>query len=100
MSREYREFAQRDLRLVLLRCLAAQPGYRGNESILQSEARAFGLERSRDVIRNELRWLAEVGVVRIEEVGSVIVAKLLRRGKEHVDGLTEIEGVNKPSPEA
>ncbi len=96
----YSDYLKRDLRLVLLRSLADQPGYVANDRILQIEANRFGLERSRDVIRAELRWLDEVGAVRLTDAGSVMVARLSRRGLEHVQGLTEIEGINKPSPEA
>jgi hypothetical protein len=96
----FAKYAVMDLRLVLLRCLLAQPAYKANDSILQFEAKAFGLERSRDVIRNELRWLSEVDAVKLEDLGAVLVATLTRRGQEHVQGLTQIEGVNKPSPEA
>jgi hypothetical protein len=97
---DYAKYAIMDLRLVLLRCLAAQQAYRGNDSILQFEAKSFGLERSRDVIRNELRWLNQMEAVKLEDIGPVLVATLTRRGLEHVQGLTTIEGINKPSPEA
>jgi hypothetical protein len=96
----FSKYAIMDLRLVLLRCLKMQPAFKGNDSILQHEARAFGLDRSRDIIRNELRWLAEVDAVKLQEVGPVLVATLTLRGSEHEAGLTQIEGVNKPSPEA
>ncbi len=97
---EFSKFAIMDLRLVLLRCLKTQPAYQGNDNILQHEAKYFGLNRSRDVIKNELRWLAEMGAVKLDDLGSVLVATLTRRGLDHVEGLATIEGVNKPSPEA
>jgi hypothetical protein len=97
---DFAQYKVMDLRLVLLRCLGAQQAYRGNDSILQHEVRIFGLEYSRDVIRNELRFLSEVKAVKLHEVGSVLVATLTRRGHEHVQGLTVIEGINQPSPEA
>jgi hypothetical protein len=97
---KFHQYATRDLRLVLLRCLDAQQAFTGNDSILQHEAKSFGLERSRDVIRNELRWLAEVQAVKLQDVGPVLIATLTRRGHEHVHGLTQIEGINQPSPEA
>lgn len=95
----FAKHALMDLRLVLLRCLLAQPAYKANDSILQYEARSYGLERSRDVIRNELRWLSEVDAVKLDDLGPVLVSTLTRRGQEHVQGLTVIEGVNRPSPE-
>ncbi len=97
---DFSKYAVMDLRLVLLRCLKDQPAYSANDSILQHEAQRFGLNRSRDVIKNELRWLADMGAVKLQDLGAVLVAKLTQRGQDHVEGLTQIEGVNKPSPEA
>jgi hypothetical protein len=97
----FAKYAIMDLRLVLLRCLKVQPAFTCNDSILQHEAKHFGLDRKRDTIKSELRWLAEMGAVKLQEVGEdILVATLTRRGDEHVQGLTQIEGVNKPSPEA
>jgi hypothetical protein len=96
----YSDYAIKDLRLVLLRCLKAQPAFQANDSILQHEAKTFGLHRSRDLIKNELRWLADMGAVKLKDLDAVLVATLLRRGLDHVEGLTTIEGVNPPSPEA
>ena len=94
----YGEYAIRDLRLVLLRALARQPRYTANEAILQKEAEAFGHSRSRDAIRNELRYLSGVSAVRLVEESGYIIATLTRRGHDHAEGLAEVEGVNKPSP--
>lgn len=96
----YQTFQIMDLRLTLLRSLKDQPAYTANDRILQVEAQTFGLIQSRDVIRAELRWLSEVGAVSLKTAGSVMVATLTRRGHDHVAGLTVIEGVNRPSPEA
>lgn len=95
---KYSDYAIRDLRLVLLRSLEKQPKYTASEVILQKEAEAFGHSRSRDHIRNELRFLADVGAVRAIEESGYMIATLTRRGQDHVEGLAEIEGVNKPSP--
>ena len=96
----FSDYATKDLRLVLLRCLAEQTAYVGNDLVLQHEVQAHGLSRSRDVIRTELRWLSEVGAITLKDAGPVFVATLTLRGHEHVKGLTQIEGINKPSPEA
>ncbi len=95
---DFSDFARRDLRLTILKALAAQPGYTANENILQHEARAVGLNRTREVIRTEMRYLADVGAVEVTEFGSVMIAKLRARGQDHVSGLTVIDGVNLPSP--
>lgn len=95
----YSEFDRRQLRLTLLQSLNDQPQYRANEVILQNEARQFGFERSRDVIRQELRFLEQIGAVKLEKAGPVMVATLKLQGQEHVKGLTELEGVEPPAAE-
>lgn len=96
----YQEHKTRDLRLVLLKSLSKQPGFKANETVLQIEAEAFGHACSRDVIRSEMRKLEELGAASLAEAGSVLVATLTRRGKEHVEAKTVIDGVNQPSPES
>lgn len=96
---QYSEHKTRDLRLVMLKSLSKQPGWKANETVLQIEAEAFGHACSRDVIRTEMRKLEELGAVAIGQAGSVLVATLTRRGKEHVEARTVIDGVNQPSPE-
>jgi len=95
----YSEFATRDLRLVLLRELASQPDYTANEAVLHRVAEAFGHHRSRDHIRAQLRWLADVEAISVREVADVLVATLRSRGLDHVEGRALIDGVNRPSPE-
>jgi DNA-binding transcriptional ArsR family regulator len=97
---DYDDFRTRDLRLTLLKSLSVQPGYRANENILQHEARSVGIDVSRDQVRTQLRYLKEQGAVELREVGFVMVATISLRGKEHVDGLTVLEGINTPSPGA
>lgn len=97
---QYHEYASRDLRLVLLKALSKHPAYSANEVILQGEAETFGHARSRDAIRTELRFLAEVGAVILKEAGTVLVATLSLRGLEHTKGTAVLEGINQPSPGA
>jgi hypothetical protein len=97
---DFADFRKRDLRLVLLRSLLEQPGFRSNDNVLAHEARVFGLDYSRDAIKAELRWLESIGAVKIVEAGSVLVATITRRGEDHVSGRFVIDGVNRPAPEA
>lgn len=96
---DYGNFRTRDLRLTLLKSLVLQPGFRANENILQAEASAVGIDVSRATVRTELNYLREVGAVTLTEAGSVVVATITLRGKEHTDGLTILAGVNTPLPE-
>ena len=51
-----------------------------------------------DRVRTELHWLAEQGLVRIETVGSVLVAKLTKRGEDAALGKVRIPGMPRPRP--
>lgn len=94
-------FTQRlaeDRRLVILRLLAEAPGYAGNESILHRAAATFGHVVSRDVIRTDLSWLAEQGLVVVEEIASIMVATVTQRGLDVAAGTATVPGVQRPSP--
>jgi predicted transcriptional regulator len=95
---DYSDIVLRDLRLTILKSLAAQPGFTANENILQYEARAVGINRSREMIRTEMRFLASLSAIEVREFGSVMVGTLKARGQDHVKGLIELDGVNPPSP--
>ena len=95
---DYQTIVLRDLRLCLLRALADQPGYTASDVLLQKIAMSFGISRTRESIRTELNFLADVGAARVEMQGGYSIATLTRRGSDHVQGLIEIDGVNKPGP--
>jgi hypothetical protein len=97
---DYGEYATQDLRLVLLRSLVKSPSYTSNETVLQLEAQSFGHKRSRDAIRTELRYLADVGALKIEIEKPLMVVILTTRGLDHCEGRAEVEGVPRPSPKA
>ena len=98
MSHHYVELKNADLRLVILRLLAEDPGFATNESILQSILPGFGHTVARDKIRTELRWLEEQGLVTVQEVTTVLVAKLTGRGVDVANGAARVDGVKRPSP--
>jgi hypothetical protein len=89
-----------DARLIILRELDAQPDGRLNSSLLQAALEAFGITKSRDWVHDELRWLAEMGAVALTDAGTVCIAGLTAKGRDHVERRIVIEGVKRPSPEA
>lgn len=92
---------RQEARLVILRDLDAQPDGRLNSSLLVTVLEAYGITRSRDWVHDELRWLSEIGAVRVIDAGTVRVAELLAKGRDHVERRIVIEGVKRPSaPEA
>lgn len=95
-------FAERiseDRRLCILRLLVEAEG-RANESVLKDGLTMLGLDAglTRDVLRSELNWLSNRGLLRIEWFNDkVAVAHIQRRGVETAAGKERVEGVARPS---
>lgn len=89
---------QEDRRLVLLRVLAEAPGYAANDSLLHGALEQFGHVVSRDVVRSELSWLCEQGLLVIDEVATVFVVQITMRGIDVATGRAVVPGVKKPGP--
>ncbi len=94
----YNDLIESDRRLVILRILEEDPGYSQNESVLQTCLDALGHGVSRDRVVTDLTWLAEQGLVTIEDVMSVKVATLTPRGADAATGRATIPGVKRPGP--
>ena len=79
-----KSFAERlreDRRLVLLRLLSEQGGYRANSSVLHAGLHHLGVAASRDDVITDLHWLAEQSLLGIAEaVPGIYVATLSARG--------------------
>lgn len=88
---------QQDQRLVLLRSLV-EAGFDANESILQRCLDLYGHRISRDLVRTHLRWLAEQGLVMLNEVSGCLVATITARGIDVAEGRSFVDGVHKPRP--
>lgn len=86
-----------DARLIILRQLAGQTDGRSNEIILDRVLDAYGVRRSRDWLRTQLRALAELEALRVEQLGDVMIAELRKAGRDHVERRSVIEGVSRPS---
>lgn len=84
-----------DRRLVLLRLLAEMPAYGANSSVLHSGLDRLGHKVPRDTIKADLAWLAEQGLVALEEVGPVVVATLAERGQDVAAGRAVVPGVKR-----
>ncbi|WP_338669760.1 ArsR family transcriptional regulator [Pseudodesulfovibrio methanolicus] len=86
------------LRLTILRLLAEQPDYTLNDSLIRDMVPDFGFRPSRDVIRSQLAWLDEQGLVGVTQNGGCRVAHLTERGEEVAKGYATVPGVKRPSP--
>lgn len=88
-----------DARLIILRELARAADGRSNEVVLDRVLDAYGVRRSRDWLRTQLRRLAELEAIRADEVGTVLVATLRRAGRDHVERRALLDGVSVPAEE-
>jgi DNA-binding transcriptional ArsR family regulator len=87
-----------EARLIILRELLEQSDGRLNSELLRATLETFGITKSRDWVHEELRWLADIGVVRVSDAGTVRIASLLAKGRDHVERRIVIEGIKRPSP--
>ncbi len=94
---DYLELIRQDARLIMLKALAAQSDERLHSGLLSEELRLFGIDRPREWIHGELDWLAEMGAITQNKVGSVVVATLTEKGARHLRRAIVIEGIKRPS---
>lgn len=87
-----------DRRLVILRALEQDLGYSHNESIIHSILGEFGHRCSRDLVRTDLTWLQEQGLVTLEDISGIYVATITQRGVDVATGTATVPGVKRPAP--
>ncbi|WEK00609.1 MAG: hypothetical protein P0Y59_02640 [Candidatus Sphingomonas phytovorans] len=95
----YQDKLTQDGRLCMLKELAVQVDGRLNEKTLMQVLETFGITRSRDWVRTQLRAMDELGVVHVIEAGTVMVASLTTLGRNHVERRAIVEGIARPSDE-
>jgi Fe2+ or Zn2+ uptake regulation protein len=95
-TKDFAQHLRQDQRLVLLRILSEMPSYRANSSVLVGLIEKLGHTMTRDQVKTELRWLAEQGLVSVEDAGSVIVATLDERGQDVAEGRAKVDGIQRP----
>lgn len=88
-----------EARLIVLRELNAQADGRLNSALLQRALELYGITQSRDWLHEELRFLADIGAVRVSEIASVRIAEILSKGRDHVERRIVLESVKRPSAE-
>lgn len=86
-----------DRRLTILRLLA-ESNYEASDSLLSAALDDFGHRVSRDQVRTELAWLREQGLLDLDEMGGVMIARLTQRGFECASGIVAVPGVRRPAP--
>lgn len=94
----FMKLREENRRLALCRFLAEEPDYSLNTSLLEEALDMIGLGDSRDVIHADGAWLANVGVVTVDNIGPVRVLRLTTTGLDVVQGKLRIDGIKRPGP--
>lgn len=101
MSKTFIDRLREDRRLVLLRLLSEQPGYRANSSNLHAGLYTLGIAASRDDVTTDLHWLRDQSLVVLEpvpEVPELLIASITTRGDDVANGIAVVPGVRRPGP--
>jgi len=93
----YSNYLAMDARLIILKELAAQPGHSANQTILLKVLDSFGHRRSREWVRAQMRFLADLDAVSLTEAGTVLIARLRQAGRDHLEHRLILEGVDAPA---
>ncbi|QPT09862.1 hypothetical protein [Sphingomonas paucimobilis] len=93
----YEDRVKADARLIILKELCQQSDGRLNEVSIQHVLDAFAISRTREWIRTQLTRMAELEVIRVTQIGTVMVAQLRQAGRHHVERRAFVDGIAHPS---
>ncbi|MDL2401267.1 VpaChn25_0724 family phage protein [Rhizobium mayense] len=97
LADEYKDWRLENVRLIILKALAAERGGVMNDYGLSKELEAFGHRKTTDFVRNQLLWLEEeAGAVRTRVIGTAMMAELTKTGRDHVERRHQLIGVQAP----
>jgi hypothetical protein len=97
----YGERLEKEARLRILQALRDEPDRRRAVAALRAHLRErWVINRGQEWVDLQLDILRELGAVKIVAVNDLRVAVLAERGREHLDGETELPGVRSPSEDA
>lgn len=94
----YSDLVSEDIRLEILRILEQDPDYAQNDRIIGAVLASVGHDVSQDKLITELHWLAEQGLLGIEVISNLTVARLTTRGADVAKGKSIVPGVRRPRP--
>lgn len=95
----FAQHQQHDRRLRILQLLSKSSGYKANESLIVSGLHFYGHDDSGDLVRTELAWLEEQGLISIENVAGLSICAINARGIDVSQGRAAVPGIRKPGPE-
>lgn len=91
------DIIREEARLIILKALHEEDNGAASDARLGSVLDMAAINKSRDWLREELRWLADVGAVKLSTFGSSVIATITMKGAEHVERRLIIEGIRRPS---
>lgn len=96
-EKTFAEWLAEDHRIAILHALAKCNGD-SNESFITMALHSFGhTSVSRDQVRTYFAWLKEQGLISLEEISGIMIARLTERGFEVEQGHVITPGVKRPS---
>lgn len=88
-----------DRRGILLRVLVDQGDFALNDGVLQDALDRFGHHVGIDMVRDDLSWLQDHGLIACETMKTGMwIANLTKRGEECAQGRVRVPGVKRPGP--
>lgn len=86
-----------EARLIILRALRDDPLTSSqSEPALQSYLESNGILRTREWLREQLRRLDDLGAATITRAGSIWIATLSEKGRDHLARRIVVEGIKRP----
>lgn len=97
LATDFQRIMREEARLIILKALAEQVNESLNSSILQQVLTTFAINMERPWVHQQIEYLETMGAVAVVPAGTVKIATLTELGRRHIDRLTAIEGVKRPS---
>lgn len=94
----YRDAVTADRLLVILQTLVKSADFTTNEVVLLASLSELGHRVSRDMLRTDLAWLEEQGLLLAQQPSGVWVVTLTSRGYDASLGLARVPGIARPRP--
>ena len=86
-----------DARFFILRELSQQKDGRLSSLSIRRVLDVHSISRDADWIATQLRKLEDLGGVELSEAGSMLIARITRTGRDHVEERSFLSGVTTPS---
>jgi len=94
----YQQHITEHRRLAVLKLLNDAAAYTLHEQDIKKILSAHGQATGTDILRADLQWLHEQGLVLASQPGGVWIATLTARGGDVQQGLSTVPGVARPEP--